>query len=156
MKRILSLAAISLLVVFVSCAQQQSKNKDSKSNAGSAVIQMDNKMFIEKVFDYKTNGKTWKYNGNMPAIIDFYATWCGPCRTISPIMESLAQEYKGKIVVYKVDTDKEKELSQAMGIQSLPTIVFIPLKGKPEAIVGAADKSAFEEAVKDVLLKKQQ
>lgn len=130
-------------------------SKEKKQEGKEEVVQMNNRMFIDKVFDY-TTGKEWKYNGTMPAVIDFYADWCGPCRQVAPIMRELAEEYKGKVIFYKVDTDKEKELAGSMGIQSLPTIVFIPVKGKPQVIVGAADKATFQKAINDVLLGKKE
>ena len=116
---------------------------------------MNKEMFLEKVFDYTTGATEWKYLGNKPAVIDFYATWCGPCRMVAPILKDLAKEYGDKIFIYKVDTDKEKELSMAMGIQSLPTIVFIPINGQPQVIVGTADKATFKRAIDEVLLNKK-
>ena len=119
------------------------------------VIQMNKQMFLDKVFDYTTGATEWKYLGDKPSVIDFYATWCGPCRMVAPILKDLAKEYGDSIVIYKVDTDKEKELSMAMGIQSLPTIVFIPKTGQPQIIVGAADKATFRRAIDEVLLNKK-
>ena len=116
---------------------------------------MDKQMFLDRVFDYTSGATEWKYQGNKPAVIDFYATWCGPCRMIAPILKDLAKEYGDSIVIYKIDTDKEKELSMAMGIQSLPTIVFIPKIGQPQVIVGAADKETFRRAIDEVLLNKK-
>ena len=118
-----------------------------------AVIPMDNAMFIKEIFDY-TAHQEWKYQGSLPAVIDFYADWCGPCRMVAPILQELAQEYKGKITVYKVNTDQERELASAAGIQSLPTILLIPMEGQPQIIVGAADKNTFRKAIETVLLKK--
>ena len=92
--------------------------------------------------------------GNGITLVDFWASWCGPCRMVAPILKDLAKEYGDSIVIYKVDTDKEKELAMAMGIQSLPTIVFIPQTGQPQVIVGAADKATFKRAINEVLLKK--
>lgn len=126
-------------------AQQEKKD--------DPVIQMDELMFLTRVFDYKHEGTEWKYKGDKPCIVDFYATWCAPCRMIAPTLKDLAKEYQDSIYVYKVDVDKEKELSAAMGIQSMPTIVFIPVKGQPQVIVGAADKNTFRRAIKEVLLK---
>ena len=132
----------------------QTENQDKTDEEQGQVIRMNKEMFVDDVFDYTTGSTDWKYKGEKPAVIDFYATWCGPCRMISPILKSLAKEYKDQIVVYKVDTDKEKELSAAMGIQSLPTVVFIPKTGQPQIIVGAADKATFKRAIEEVLLKK--
>lgn len=127
------------------------QNKVDK-NEGK-VIQMDKQMFIDNVFDYTTGSTDWKYRGKKPAVIDFYAPWCAPCHMIAPLLKSLAKEYKNQIVVYKVNTDKQKELSAAMDIQSLPTVVFIPMTGQPQIIVGAANKATFRRAIEEVLLK---
>ena len=140
----------SLIVFFALVSTLSAKTQKEESS----VIQMNKQMFLDKVFDYTTGATEWKYQGNKPAVIDFYATWCGPCRMVAPILKDLAKEYGEKIVIYKVDTDKEKELSMAMGIQSLPTIVFIPQSGQPQVIVGAADKATFKRAIDEVLLKK--
>ena len=118
------------------------------------VIEMDETLFLTRVFDYMDKNATeWKYKGDKPCIIDFYATWCGPCKMIAPTLKELAKKYKDSIYVYKVDVDKQKRLAGAMGIQSMPTVVFIPIKGQPQVIVGAADKDTFYRAVKEVLLK---
>lgn len=124
----------------------------SDKNSGK-VIQMDKQMFLDNIFDYTSGYTDWKYKGEKPAVIDFYATWCGPCRIVAPLLKSLAKEYKDQIIVYKVDTDKQKELSADMGIQSLPTIIFIPKTGQPQIIVGAANKATFRKAIEEVLLK---
>lgn len=138
-------------LVSTSCAQTAKEEKKEETS----VIQMNKQMFIDNVFDYTSGATEWKYKGDKPAVIDFYATWCGPCRMIAPILKDLAKEYGDSIVVYKVDTDKERELSGAMGIQSLPTIVFIPKTGQPQVIVGAADKATFKRAIDEVLLNKK-
>ena len=106
--------------------------------------------FKEKVFDYAEK-KDWDYNGDLPCIIDFYADWCGPCKMIAPIMEELSNEYSGKIHVYKVNTDQEQELSALFGINSIPSILFVPKEGKPQMAVGAMPKKAIEDAIRDVL-----
>jgi thioredoxin len=106
--------------------------------------------FLEKVFNYEKE-KDWKYSGELPAIIDFWAPWCGPCRMVGPVLEKIAEEYAGKLVVYKVNTDEEQELAGAFGIQSIPSILFIPLNGQPQMAVGALPKATIEEAIKDVL-----
>ena len=102
------------------------------------------------VFNYDKN-KDWKYEGTKPAIIDFYATWCPPCRELSPLVEEIAKQYSGKIIVYKIDTDKEKLLSQMLGISGLPTLLFIPVKGKPQASMGFIPKETIVKTINDVL-----
>ena len=108
--------------------------------------------FKEKVFNYEAN-KEWKYEGTLPAIIDFYADWCQPCKMVAPVLEELAREYAGQIMVYKVNTEEEQELASVFGIQSIPTLLFIPREGQPQAAMGALPKQTFEKAIKDILLK---
>lgn len=107
--------------------------------------------FLEKIFNYEEN-KEWKFEGDLPCIIDFYADWCNPCKIIAPILEELSKEYEGKINIYKVDTEAEQELSGAFGIQSIPSLLFIPKEGKPQMAAGALPKDALEKAIKDILL----
>ena len=111
---------------------------------------LDKQAFVEKVFDYE-NEKEWKYRGQLPAIVDFYADWCGPCKMIAPILDEVAAEYAGKLQVYKVDTDKEQELAGAFGIQSIPSLLFIPASGQPQMARGAMDRAGFEKAIAEVL-----
>ena len=117
------------------------------------VVVMNKAMFIEKVFDYE-NSKEWKYKGDKPAIIDLYADWCGPCRRVAPIMKELAQEYAGKITVYKVNVDNERELAALFNATSIPLFVFIPMEGEPQLFKGAADKATYKKAINEFLLKK--
>lgn len=117
------------------------------------VIHINQSEFIEKVYDYKKNPDKWVYEGSKPAIIDFYADWCGPCRRLSPVLEKLAEKYKDKIVIYKVNTDKERELAAAFGITSLPTLVFIPLRDTPQVSQGALPQEVLEKGIEEVLLK---
>ena len=117
------------------------------------VIHINQSEFIEKVYDYKKNPDKWVYEGSKPAIIDFYADWCGPCRRLSPVLEKLAEKYKDKIVIYKVNTDKERELAAAFGITSLPTLVFIPLGDTPQVSQGALTQEVLEKGIEEVLLK---
>ena len=118
------------------------------------VVVMDKAMFIDKVFDYQ-NEKEWKYKGDKPAIIDLYADWCGPCRKVAPIMKELAKEYAGKITIYKVNVDKEKELAALFNATSIPLFVLIPMNKKPQLFSGAADKATYKKAIDDFLLKKE-
>ena len=106
--------------------------------------------FKQKIHDYEMN-QEWKFKGDKPAIIDFYADWCGPCKMVSPILDELAAEYKGKIDIYKVDTEQEQELAAAFGIRSIPSLLFIPLHEKPQMAMGALPKASFKQAINDVL-----
>ena len=106
--------------------------------------------FKKKIHDYETN-EEWKFNGDKPAIIDFYADWCGPCKMVAPILEELSNDYEGKIDIYKVDTEKEQELAAAFGIRSIPSILFAPVDGQPQMAMGALPKDSFEKAISEVL-----
>lgn len=108
--------------------------------------------FLAKVANYEANPTEWKYLGDKPAIIDFYASWCGPCKTIAPILEELAAEYADQIYIYKVDTEVEEELAASFSIRSIPAILFVPMEGAPQMAQGAMPKSAFKEAIEQVLL----
>ena len=106
--------------------------------------------FKEKVFDFEVN-KEWVFEGDKPCIIDFYADWCGPCKMVAPILEELADEYDGKLNVYKVDTEDQRELASMFGIQSIPSLLFVPKDGQPQMAMGALPKETFKKAFKDVL-----
>ena len=107
--------------------------------------------FIEKVFDYENN-KEWEFKGDLPAVIDFYADWCGPCKMIAPIIEELSAEYEGKVNFYKMDTEAEQELAGAFGIQSIPSLLFIPNEGQPQMAAGALPKNTLKEVIDKELL----
>ncbi len=115
-------------------------------------IQLTTEAFKNKVFDY-TKEKEWQYKGDVPAIIDFYADWCGPCKMVAPVLEELAATYAGKLAIYKVDTEKEQELSSVFGIQSIPTFLFIPVNGDPMMQPGALPKKAFQQVIEERLIK---
>jgi thioredoxin len=106
--------------------------------------------FKQKVFDYEAN-KDWKFEGELPCIVDFYAEWCGPCKMVAPILEELADEYAGKLNVYKVNTEEQQELAGIFGIQSIPSLLFIPKEGQPQMAMGALPKETFVKAFKEVL-----
>jgi thioredoxin 1 len=113
--------------------------------------QMTANDFKEKIFNYETADE-WKYKGELPAIIDFYADWCGPCKAVAPILEELAVEYDGKLLIYKIDTDKEMELSTLFGIKSIPTLLFIPKDGTPMLQKGALPKNVLQGVIEERLL----
>lgn len=106
--------------------------------------------FFEKVFNYEKN-KEWKFEGDLPCIIDFYADWCGPCKMVAPILEELSEDYKGKLNIYKIDTEAEQELAGAFGIRSIPSILFVPKNAEPQMAQGALPKHQLEQIIKDVL-----
>jgi thioredoxin 1 len=115
-----------------------------------ALEHLTKETFKEKVFNYETNNE-WKFEGKVPAIIDFYADWCGPCKMVAPILEELQSEYGDNLTIYKVNTDEQQELSSIFGIQSIPSILFVPLEGKPQMATGALPKNSFKSAIEDVL-----
>lgn len=106
--------------------------------------------FKSKVFNYETN-KEWKYEGNVPCLIDFYADWCAPCKMVAPILEELQTEYNGKINIYKVNTEEQQELAAIFGIRSIPSLLFVPQEGQPQMAMGALPKETFVKAIEDVL-----
>lgn len=106
--------------------------------------------FKEKVFNFEVN-KDWKYEGSVPCMIDFYADWCGPCKMVAPVLEELQKEYGDNLVIYKVDTEQEQELAGMFGIQSIPSLLFVPVDGQPQMAMGALPKDTFEQAISDVL-----
>ena len=116
-----------------------------------ATIQLTADRFKKEVFDYSTE-KEWKFKGELPAIIDFYADWCGPCKMVAPILEELSNDYKDKIVIYKVDTEVEQELSAVFQIRSIPSMLFIPSNKQPMMQAGALPKSAIEDVIEKELL----
>lgn len=106
--------------------------------------------FMEKVFNYEVN-QEWKFAGELPCVIDFYADWCGPCKMVAPILDELSKEYQGKLNIYKIDTEEQQELSAVFGIRSIPSILFVPKEGQPRMAVGAMPKEGFIKAFEDVL-----
>jgi thioredoxin len=152
-------AGFMLVTLLTACAGNSKDNqKENKQQ-----IKTDNKMepihltkaeFLSKVANFETNPTEWKYLGDKPCIIDFYATWCGPCKMVAPILEELAKEYDGQIYIYKVDVDAEPAIAAAFGVQSIPTILFSPMTGTPQMSQGAMPKESFQKMITEVLLKK--
>ncbi len=149
--RVIKIFLVFLVVVasFTSCEAKSKSNTDSEKGG---TISLDRDAFLKKVVDYKGNPNEWFYLGDKPAIVDFYADWCTPCRNLAPILEELADEYKNDIYIYKVNTDRQREVAAAFGIRALPTILFIPLKGDPQVAQGALPKEELKKLIESILL----
>ena len=159
MKLIFKLLAAALILVSVSCNQDPNKNVvdssklSNKFDNNGSVVHINNATFKEIVMDYTANPNTWVFKGQKPCIVDFYADWCGPCKHIGPYMEELAKEYAGKINIYKINVDNEKELSAYFKIESIPALVFSPMKGDPFMQAGALSKEEYKNMIEEILLK---
>ena len=133
------------------------KGGNDQSEAAGKTVKLTKQDFLEKVMNYEKNQTEWVYEGNLPALIDFYADWCAPCRMAAPVLEELAEEYKGKIHIYKVDTQVERELASVFGIQSIPAFLFVPQEGRPTMSNGIAQtpeetKKMFKQMIDEILL----
>ena len=161
--------AAAIVMIIGSCSSTPRENtEDNTANAAPVVavadkggshgtVMLTKSDFLEKVMNYEKNPSEWVFEGDKPCLIDFYADWCAPCRTTSPILEELAEEYKGKIDIYKIDTEKERELAAVFGVQSLPTFLFVPMEGKPTMSSGIArtpeeTKQMFRSQIDQLLL----
>lgn len=143
------LAILPALTVF---AGNDNVSKNKKENSMKP-IELTKESFVKLVYNYEASPNVWKYEGDKPCIIDFYATWCGPCKMLAPSLEKINEEYDGKLIVYKVDVDKNPELAGMFGIRSVPTLLWIPLNGTPSLSQGALPKNQLDELVKSTLLK---
>lgn len=162
MKRsIILLVAVTALGVSA-CSQEKRPASNAKENKENVTNKKGKKMnvqelsatvFKQKVMNYEQHPQEWVFEGQKPAVIDFYATWCGPCKATAPIVEALAEQYEGKVDFYKVDVDKEPELAGLFGIRSIPSLLFIPKDGKPQMQVGAMNRQQLEQAMQSVLFK---
>ena len=128
-------------------ANAQEEKKESK------VQHLTYNEFLKKVWNFEKDQNTFVYKGKLPAIIDFYADWCGPCRRVAPIMEKLAEEYDGKLLVYKVNTEKERDLATVFNVKSIPMVLFIPVEGQPMMQVGAMPEEGYRKVVEEQLIK---
>lgn len=159
MRKLFGATLVLALIAFTACAGKTKENNQdvttTKEENKMGTIHLTKAEFLTKVANYEANPTEWKYLGDKPCIIDFYASWCGPCKTIAPILEDLAKEYDGQIYIYKIDTEKEQELAAAFGIRSIPTILFCPVGENPQMAQGAMPKDAFKQAIEEVLLKKK-
>lgn len=170
-KKTVFAAIAASVIVWTSCgnASQQSKDSttvetaqltsniqtnDNMTTTTNKTIHLTRTDFLKKVANFEQNPDKWEYLGDKPAIIDFYADWCGPCKMIAPILEELAEEYDGQIYIYKVDTEAEQQLAAEFGIRSIPSLLFVPMNEAPQMAQGALPKDAFKQAIEEVLLKK--
>lgn len=152
MKMRLFAVVMSVFALFACTVNAQD---DKKAPAKGEVIKMDKKLFIEKIFDFEKE-KEFKFKGDKPIVIDFYADWCGPCRMVAPILKDLAKEYANDIVIYKVNVDNEKELAAMFNVRNIPTFVFMSKDGEVSFMKGAAEKSAYKRQIDTFLLNKKQ
>lgn len=159
--------ALSMMMVLISCVNSQDKNSAVEGNDKTThtnlkeskmkkTIELTKESFSQKVVNLESTSDKWEYLGDKPAIVDFYADWCGPCRSIAPILEELAEEYDGQIYIYKVNTQEEQEIAAAFQIRSIPSLLFIPMEGQPQMAQGALPKSTFKQAIEEVLLNNNQ
>ncbi|MBN2863981.1 MAG: thiol reductase thioredoxin [Bacteroidales bacterium] len=153
MKKYIILPAVILSLIFNQCTAENRDPKGTKSevNETGNVAELTDDSFKELIFDYEAN-KEWNYEGSKPAIIDFYADWCAPCRQLSPLVEEIAKEYSGRIDIFKVDTEKERMLTRVIGVSALPTLLFIPAEGSPQFTVGVLPKESLLKAINEILL----
>ena len=156
-KYILLFAAILFSANYAYAESDTENTNESAVESGKdltgEVIVLNKEDFFQKIYNYEKNPEEWVYEGNLPCIIDFYADWCGPCKMVDPILKELAKEHKGKLIIYKINTDKNRELSSAFRIRSIPTYLFIPAEGEPKSAVGAMPRESFEKIIDEFLLK---
>ena len=145
MRKTILIAMVILATAFT--ANAQDKKEESK------VKHLTYKEFIKKVWDFEKDPNTFNYKGKLPAVIDFYADWCGPCRRVSPIMEKMAEEYEGRLLVYKINVDQERELATAFNVKSIPMVLFVPMEGQPMMQVGALPEEGYKKVIVEQLLK---
>ena len=151
-KRVLFLT-VGILSLMLAACETKAINNGKKENK-MKTIELTKADFLKKIVDYEKNPEEWKNLGDKPALIDFYASWCGPCKALAPVLEELAAEYGDRIYIYKINTEEEQELAAAFGIRSIPTLLFIPMEGKPQMAQGALPKASLKEAIDKVMLGK--
>lgn len=160
MRKILAASLVLLTIAVTSCSSKKAEEKEKKEETKQitetkmGTIHLTKAEFLAKVANFEANPTEWKYLGDKPCIIDFYADWCGPCKAIAPVLEDLAKQYHGQIYIYKVNTEEEQELAAAFGIRSIPSLLFCPMGEQPQMAQGALPKDTFVKAINELLLKK--
>lgn len=163
MRKLKGLLMASVVMLWVSCSMSAKPDENSLEKNGNMetvakegeVITLNKAEFLSKVFNYEKSPGKWVYEGNKPCIVDFYADWCGPCKRVAPILKELAETYKKEIVIYKINVDQEKELASVFGIQSIPSILFVPKEGQPQMAQGALPKEELVKQIDSFLLGKK-
>ncbi len=153
-KVITPLLGIFMITTCLAMGEETHEAKQSETTVKKkkmTTVKLSKAMFLEKVANFETNPNEWKYLGEVPCVIDFYADWCGPCKALAPVLDELAAEYGEKLIIYKVDTEVERDLSAAFGVRSIPMLLFCPMEGAPQIARGALPKDALKDAIKDVL-----
>jgi thioredoxin len=159
-KKILTLGVTVLMLgllgnINLKAGSKKGDKKEIKTEINKSNMEkLTKEAFLEKVFNYEQN-KDWKYEGDLPCLIDFYADWCGPCKMVHPVLEELSKEYDGKIKIYQIDTEAEQELAAAFGIRSIPSLLFCPADGQPQMAQGALPKATLKKAIEEILLSKK-
>ncbi len=153
---LMSVASVGMVIINNNSNKETNKTEETKEivtekQSKSNMEKLTKQAFLEKVFNYEQN-KEWKYEGELPCLIDFYADWCGPCKMVHPILEELSKEYDGKIKIYQIDTEAEQELAAAFGIRSIPSLLFCPTEGQPQMAQGALPKATLKKAINEILL----
>ncbi|MCF6170486.1 MAG: thioredoxin [Bacteroidales bacterium] len=167
MKRLSAIMLMVFSFAFFSCSNIQGNREETKLTLGDGsentasgtrgeVEYLTYDDFLAKVWNFEDNSQEWIYEGDVPCVIDFYADWCGPCKRVAPIMDHLAEKYNGKVKIYKINTDKERQLASAFAIRSIPAVLFVPMKGKPMMQVGALPKDQYIQIIETELLDKKE
>ena len=164
MNKLSIIAILALTLSTMSCGNIQGNQADENTSvvktekSDSDEIKpeyLTYETFKEKVWDFEANPQEWVYKGEEPCVIDFYADWCKPCKMVAPIMDKLAKDYEGKVKIYKIDTDKEKQLAGVFGIRSIPSVMFVPMKGDPSMQAGALPEAQYVKIIEESVLNKK-
>jgi thioredoxin len=157
MNKLIKTFFLALVFGLAGCSNLKNETREeagivmNKTKNNTSMEHLTKETFLKKVFNFEQN-KDWKYEGDLPCLIDFYADWCGPCKMVAPVLEELSKEYDGKIRIYKIDTEAEQELAAAFGIRSIPSLLFCPMDGKPQMAMGALPKTTMKKAIEEILL----
>jgi thioredoxin len=153
MKKLKYMLTLAVMLFVTGIASSHPESLKDAATGSDEVVILNKADFLKKVYNYEKNPEKWVYEGELPCIIDFYADWCGPCKRVAPILKELAAEYKGKLIVYQINVDKERELARFFGVNSIPMFLFIPRKDSPQSAMGAMPRDSFVKVIEDFLLK---